>query len=64
MEIKYQESPVSFFIQVYGLRTLAYWVEKDNPPLDPKEVIWEKSRLTRKRMIAGQRRINTKLLYN
>ena len=44
----------SLYTNLYGSRTLAYWVEKDNLPTDPKLILWKESRLAMKRLSRGQ----------
>jgi hypothetical protein len=43
---------------------LKYWQDKYDMPSDPEEVMWEESRLARKRMPFGSRRIDAKVLSN
>jgi hypothetical protein len=54
----------NLYAGLFGPRTLKYWQDKDNMPRDPEEVMWEESRLARKRMPFGSRRINAKVISN
>ena len=52
------------YISLYGGCTLEYWAKKDNFPTDPTRILWEESRLARKKITRAQRRLDTKLLCN
>jgi hypothetical protein len=54
----------NLYAGLFGPRTLNYWQDKDDMPSDPGEVMWEESRLARKRMPFGSRRIDAKVLSN
>ena len=43
------------YAELYGPKTLQFWYKKDNVPLDLLQILWEESRLARKRMALGQR---------
>ena len=52
------------YISLYGGCTLEYWAKKDNLPIDPTRILWEESRLARKKTTRAQHRIDTKILCN
>ena len=52
------------YTNLCGCHTLAYWAQKDNIPTDPARILWEESRLARKKMSKTQQRLDTKLLSN
>jgi hypothetical protein len=54
----------NLYTGLFGPRTLKYWQDKDNVPSDPEEVMWEESRLAKKRMPIGSRQIDAKVLSN
>ena len=54
----------SLYTSLYGSRTLAIWAKKDNISTNPTRILWEESRLARKRMTQAQQQIDTKLLCN
>ena len=49
---------------LYGKRTLLYWHKKDNVSRNPEDIMWEESRLARRRTTVGLRRVDSKLLCN
>jgi hypothetical protein len=54
----------NLYAGLFGPRTLKYWQDKDDIPTDQTKILWEESRLARKRMPFGSRRIDAKVLSN
>ena len=54
----------SLYTNLYGSRTLAFWVKKDHTLKDLKRINWEDSLSAYKGVSRSQRRIDTKLLCN
>ena len=54
----------TLYNSLYEKRTLRYWHKKDNVSCNPADIMWEESRLARRRSTVGLRRLDSKLLCN
>ena len=54
----------TLYDRLYGKLTLLYWHKKDNVSRNPADIMWEESRLARRRSTVGLQRLDSKLLCN
>ena len=52
------------YTNLYGCWTLVYWAKKDNISTNLSRILWEESRLARKKISRAQQPLDTKLLSN